>query len=237
MFLRSYIITFYLGLTFFFHHVMQGIKRPNDEPDVAEFISAIAAGNDAQLMVVTCGEDTSPTTLLALVAAAHQTGGRVVCIFRGLRELQSFIQALDQDTTNLIEFVVGDAERLILEGYKDADFVLNDCKLNNHEAILRAMQMNSGNKCKGAIVLGCNAFCSSSSWEWAGVRTQLLPIGEGLLVTRIAGANEMRERVMRGGVGRGSFGRKSKWVVKVDQHTGEEHVFRVTSPNGREMDA
>ncbi|XP_021730443.1 uncharacterized protein LOC110697369 [Chenopodium quinoa] len=205
-----------------------GIKKPTGELDVSEFISAIAAGNNAQLMVVTCGEDTSLTTLLALVAAAHQTGGRVVCIFRGLEEFQSTMQAFGQDTTNLIEFIIGDAERLILEEFKDADFVLNDCKLMNHEAILRAVQVNSGRKCKGAIVLGCNAFCSSS-WEWAGVRTQLLPIGEGLLVTRIAGANEMRERGKDGR--RGSFGRKSKWVVKVDHHTGEEHVFRVSCPN------
>ncbi|KMT15879.1 hypothetical protein BVRB_3g055670 [Beta vulgaris subsp. vulgaris] len=207
-----------------------GVKKPT-EPDVSEFISAIAAGNDAQLMVVACGEGTSPTTLLALVAAAHQTRGRVICIFDCLNKLQSTKQSFSQDTINIIEFVVGDIERLILQDYKEADFVLNDCKLKNHESILLAMQSCSGNKCKGGIVLGCNAFCSSS-WEWAGVKTQLLPIGEGLLVTKIAGANEKRER------GRSSsFGRKSHWVVKVDQHTGEEHVFRVRcSNNGKEID-
>ncbi|KAL2920526.1 ATP-dependent protease ATPase subunit HslU [Bienertia sinuspersici] len=197
-----------------------GIKRPS-EPDVSEFISAIAAGNDAQLMVVVCGGDTCPNTLLALEAAAYQTGGHVVCIFPSLNDLQSTKQALSENTTDLIEFVVGDAERLILEEYKEADLVLNDCKVNNHEAILRVVVQSIGKKC---IVLGCNAFCSSS-WDWAGVRTQLLPIGEGLLVTKIAGVSQ-RER------GRGSGGgRKSNWVVRVDQHTGEEHVFRVRCPN------
>ncbi|CAO2839006.1 unnamed protein product [Amaranthus hypochondriacus] len=211
-----------------------GIKRPT-EPDVSEFISAIAAGNNAQLIVVTSGEETSLTTLLALLAAAYQTGGRVICIFHGLQELQSTKEALShENSTELIEFVIGNPITLLLEDYKEADFVLNDCKLINHESILRAMQMNSVKKCKGSIVLGCNALCSSSSsssWQWTGLKTQLLPIGEGLLVTKMERGNEKKEQRRCG-----SFGRKSHWIKRIDQHTGEEHVFRVRCPNGKDMD-
>ncbi|MBD4782395.1 DUF1442 domain-containing protein, partial [Xanthomonas citri pv. citri] len=46
-------------------------KMANDT-DVAEFISAIAAGNNAQLMVVV-GATTARSTTLGLVAAAEQT--------------------------------------------------------------------------------------------------------------------------------------------------------------------
>ena len=222
------LFSIFLTLTFLNLMLMQGMKRAK-EPDVSEFISAIAAGNNAQLIVVACGETVGPSTLLALVAAAHQTGGRVICIFRSLQALESFKQAVGLDE-DLIEFVIGDAQRMILEDYKDADFVLLDCKLENHEMILQGMQLSG--ECKEAIVLGYNAFCTRS-WQWVGLRTQLLPIGDGLLLTRIGVGNE------KGGgreCGGGSFGRKNHWVVKVDRKTGEEHVFRVRCPYRKEAD-
>ena len=58
------------------------------EPAVAEFISALAAGNTAQLMVVACAGAADSTTL-ALVTAAHQTGGHVVCIVPSHEELSA----------------------------------------------------------------------------------------------------------------------------------------------------
>ncbi|KAL0317680.1 UNVERIFIED_CONTAM: hypothetical protein Sangu_2182300 [Sesamum angustifolium] len=61
---------------------MKMAKRAK-EPDSAEFISALVAGNNARLIVVACA-DAADSTALALVAAAHQTGGRVVCIVSGL---------------------------------------------------------------------------------------------------------------------------------------------------------
>ncbi|GKE73741.1 putative S-adenosyl-L-methionine-dependent methyltransferase, partial [Tanacetum coccineum] len=50
----------------------QKTKRPN-EADMVEFISAIAAGNNAKLMVLACASAAGPTTL-GLIAASHQTG-------------------------------------------------------------------------------------------------------------------------------------------------------------------
>ncbi|KAL7229575.1 hypothetical protein ACSBR2_008142 [Camellia fascicularis] len=54
-----------------------GRKANKPDVDIAEFISALAAGNNAQLMVVTCA-GAADSTALALVAAVHQTGGRVI---------------------------------------------------------------------------------------------------------------------------------------------------------------
>ncbi|GMY07753.1 S-adenosyl-L-methionine-dependent methyltransferase [Fagus crenata] len=187
------------------------------EPNVAEFISALAAGNNAQLMVVACAGAADSNTL-ALVAAAHQTGGRVVCILGGLEELQLSKELLGLDACH-VEFVIGEAQNLVLTQYREADFVLIDCNLENHEGILKAVQVVRKQSC--AVVVGYNAFCKGSWWS-SGSRTQLLPIGEGLLVSRIAG-----------GCGIG----KSHWVVKVDKFTGEEHVFRVRSPQRKQIAA
>ncbi|KAF5760040.1 hypothetical protein HanXRQr2_Chr16g0748651 [Helianthus annuus] len=104
-------------------------KRAN-EPDGAEFISAIAAGNNAQFMVVACAAMAGSTTL-GIIAASHQTGGRLVCIVKGIGQLESSKQVLNSDTYR-VEFVVGNAESLLSNEYKSADFVVIDCNLENH---------------------------------------------------------------------------------------------------------
>ncbi|GFY83270.1 DUF1442 family protein [Actinidia rufa] len=203
-------------------------KIADQELDVntAEFISALAAGNNACLMVVAC-DGAADSTSLALVAAAHQTGGRVICILSGPHLLHPSKEALGHNARH-IEFVTGETKTLLLKDYPEADFVLIDCKLKNHEEIFRAM--HDGRRQNGSIVLGYNAFCSGSR-GWSGTRVQLLPIGEGLLVSKI-GANVKGNR---SSIDWGSG--KSHWVVKIDKCTGEEHVFRVRSPPAKVAEA
>ncbi|KAK6250474.1 Protein of unknown function DUF1442 - like 5 [Theobroma cacao] len=192
------------------------------EPNVAEFVSALAAGNNAQLMVVAYATAAN-STAFALVAAASQTGGHVVCIVPGIEELQLSKKILGYDASH-VEFVVGEAQNLLLSHYREADFVLIDCNLENHEGILRAVE--AGTKRNGAVVVGYNAL-TKGSWRSSGSRTQLLPIGEGLLVTRIAA----KAKIDCG------FEKRSHWVVKVDKCTGEEHVFRVRFSQGKGIQA
>ncbi|KAK9060931.1 hypothetical protein SSX86_018111 [Deinandra increscens subsp. villosa] len=198
-----------------------------NEPDVAEFISAIAAGNNAQLMVVVGAASTRSTTL-GLVAAAEQTGGRVISIFTKTEELQSSKQALGSEA-NRVDFVVGDAQSLLRDNYRNADLVVIDCNLEHHEQILGAIKGNGREK--STIVLGYNAHWRDS-WEWSRSNSRLLPIGEGLLLMRIAGKDENGGgKHSRGGSYGGS--KKSNWIVKVDDCTGEEHFFKVKSAGRR----
>ncbi|GER35025.1 hypothetical protein STAS_11276 [Striga asiatica] len=183
-----------------------------NEPNGPAFISALAAGNNARFTVVACGGSADSTTL-ALAAAAHQTGGRIVCILPDHQNLRASHLALGPNATN-IEFIHGDVKKLLLSLYKDSDFVAVDCNLENHEAIISALQEKvERHHHKNCIVLGYNAFCKET-WRNSDLKTQLLPIGEGLLLTR-------RKRST------------SNWVVKVDKYTGEEHIFRMRSSVGR----
>ncbi|CAN4080819.1 unnamed protein product [Withania somnifera] len=197
------------------------------EPNGAEFISALAAGNNAQIIVVACANVADSTTL-ALVAAAQQTEGRVICILRGIEELCLSKMTLGTNSSH-IEFVVANSqtlEMLLPNYYKDADFIAVDCNIQNHEEILGSLQ-----KCrrdKSTIVLGYNAFCKES-WRSSPLRTQLLPIGEGLLLTRIA-------PTAKKGTDRGTENR-GHWIIKVDKCTGEEHVYRVKSPRRKVVEA
>ncbi|XP_061353521.1 uncharacterized protein LOC133298274 [Gastrolobium bilobum] len=197
------------------------------EPAVAEFISALAAGNNAQVMVVACAGLADSTTLLALVVAAHQTGGHVVCIFHSHEELNASKNVLGIAAPQVQFIVREEAQELLLN---HADFVLIDCNLVNHEEILKAVQVGGG-KQNGTMVVGLNAFSCKGSWRSCGSKTQLLPIGEGLLVTRF-GASATSPKY-----GFGMSKIRNRWVVKVDKCTGEEHVYMIRHPQGKVVQA
>lgn len=203
------------GFTYLILVILQG-KREK-EPNVAEFIAAFAAGKSAQFMVMAC-EGCAGSASLALGAAAHQTGGRAVCILKGHKELQASRKALGQYADS-IEFITGNVHSLLLNDYQDADFVLIDCKMDDHKQLLQAAQKGLLNK--NAVLVGYNAnHCNP--WM-ADLKAHFLPIGEGLLVTRTVESEADKFH---------KDGKKSRWVVEIDKLTGEEHVYRVTSPKG-----
>ncbi|KAG4380614.1 hypothetical protein AAZX31_16G181700 [Glycine max] len=195
------------------------------EPAVAEFISALAAGNTAQLMVVACAGAADSTTL-ALVTAAHQTGGHVVCIVPSHEELSASKKVLGVNASQ-VQFMVGAAqeEQVLLS---QADFVLIDCNLVSHGEIVKAIQSGGGGMQNGTVVVGYNALNCRGSWWSSGSKTQLLPIGKGLLVTRF-GASATSPKYGSGV----SKIKSSRWIVKVDKCTGEEHVYRIRVPQGK----
>lgn len=211
-------------------YFLQGEKAK--EPNVAEFISALAAGNNAQMMIVACANEADSTTL-GLVAAANQTSGKVICIVPNHENLIASKNVLGI-ASHQVEFMVGEAQEILeLEQYESADFFLIDCNIKNHEEILKAIQ--KGRKQNGTIVVGYNGFNCKGSWLSlsCGSKTRLLPIGEGLLVTRFGiNVNSPKyETTSRMGK------IKSRWVVKVDKCTGEEHVFRVRFNHGKVIQA
>ncbi|XP_058759403.1 uncharacterized protein LOC131632682 [Vicia villosa] len=195
------------------------------EPSVAEFISALAAGNNAQLMVVASAAAADSTTL-ALIAAANQTNGNVICIVPNNQDLIASKNFLGADS-NKVKFMIGKGAQE-LDVLNKADFVVIDCNLVNHEELVKLVQTGDGNKQKGVVVVGYNAFGCKGSWRTCGTKTQLLPIGEGLLVTRFEENNAIRHKY---GSGMNKSVR-SRWIVKVDKCTGEEHVFRVRLSQG-----
>ncbi|OWM64935.1 uncharacterized protein LOC116205184 [Punica granatum] len=193
------------------------------EPDVAEFISALAAGNNAQLMVMASSGAIDNTPMaLGLIAAAHQTKGRVMMILSSFQELQVYENSLGPHS-RFVEFLVGDSAALLLDELKSADFVLIDCKSDHQEQVFKAASGNSN----GALIVGYNAQHEGGKWSRSELTdTQFLPIGEGLLVSR-AVMNKGCRKI-------GGLTKKSCWVVKVDELTGEEHVFRIVSPRTRD---
>ncbi|KFK27957.1 hypothetical protein AALP_AA8G453300 [Arabis alpina] len=215
------------------------------EPNVAEFISALAAGNNAKKIAVACAGAANADILVALIAAANQTRGQVTCVLRGIEELIISQKMLEPSEIHQIHFVVGESndDTLVSDHFGEADFVLVDCNLENHQEIVRKIVNHREENARNggvAVVVGYNAF-SRGSWRFSdGRKTQFLPIGEGLLVTRVNDNGNYNHKMMMMNKNNhhhdhqhhDQYVRKSHWVVKVDKCTGEEHVFRVRVPRG-----
>ncbi|CAM8940431.1 unnamed protein product [Rhodiola kirilowii] len=112
------------------------------EPEYTEFISALAAGNGAQLIVEIASE-TTPLTL-ALAVAAKQTGGQFVCILPTHHQLQScesHVSIRYPELKDAIKFMSGDDPCEIMTSFdRHVDFVvINDSEFEEHLRLLEVM--------------------------------------------------------------------------------------------------
>ncbi|PKU71163.1 hypothetical protein MA16_Dca014788 [Dendrobium catenatum] len=162
---------------------------------------------------------------VALAVAARQTGGRLVCILPQSESLVESKQVIeDSGLTDIVEFKVGDPYKLLPE-CENVDFSVVDCKSESYTGLLKLLDMNPAK----SVVVANNLLGEKSGLggEWrslqdkSAVRSAKHPIGKGMEVTMIG-----QERKVRGASRRRSRS-KSAWVTKVDEVSGEEHLFRI----------
>lgn len=199
------------------------------EPDSKEFISALAAGMNAKLIVEVTSEVSTST--IALAAAARQTGGKLVCILPEPRLDESQKAIHHSGLDDMVEFRTEDPETL-LPSYENIDFSLVDCKADNYNNLLKMLDVNPTRSVVVADNLvegrhGLEGHVKGSKENKVIVRSTSHPIGQGMEVTMIGNG----DGISHGGRERRSIGgrrnSKSKWVVKVDEKNGEEHIFRM----------
>ena len=197
------------------------------EPGSNEFVSALAAGMKAKLIVEVTSRASSST--IALAAAARQTGGRLVCILPEpvLDESEEVIR--NSGLKDQVEFRTEDPSEL-LPNYENIDFSLVDCKDEKYTKLLNLLDVNPTRSVVVANNLGgdkkgLGGYVRRKD-EKVDVRSLKHPIGKGMEVTMISMNDENDKRL---GV-RGHHSKKrckSKWVAKFDEESGEEHIFRV----------
>ncbi|XP_059452669.1 uncharacterized protein LOC132183283 [Corylus avellana] len=168
------------------------------EPKYFEFISALAAGKRARLMVEITSDGITPLTI-ALAVAAKQTGGRFVCILPEdcVEKNRAGLMGNGDDLEDMVEFVYGNPCKVIKQ-YVHIDFAVIDCKVNaDHQKLFKSMKLNPS----GSIVVVNNlhhrreriSFPEVVKGRIGGVKSVTLPIGQGMELTRI-GSGGKRER-------------------------------------------
>lgn len=195
------------------------------ESGVAEFVSAMAAGWNAQLIVETWSHGGAIPISIGLAIASHHTGGRHVCIVPDERSRLEYGQSMEEAAAGILnkppEIMVGEAEEVI-ERLVGIDFMVVDSRQRDFSRVLRVAKLNA----KGAVLLCKNAnYCGL---KWRGVldqgsrrivRSVFLPVGEGLDIAHVSaiGGNNSVSALKGSG---------KRWIKHVDQRTGEVLVIR-----------
>ncbi|KAG9151555.1 hypothetical protein Leryth_026367 [Lithospermum erythrorhizon] len=199
-----------------------------NESSVAEFISAMAAGWNAQLIVETWSRGGSIETSVGLAIARNHTGARHICLVTDEESRIQYEQALENSRVCPGETIIikpDDDEEAAMEGLKGVDFLVVDSSRGNEfERIFRVAKLGN----RGAVLMckNANSRDPDSGFRWKNVvagksrivRSMILPVGKGLDIAHV-GATPAGGRSMLGKPGR-------RWINFFDHQSGEEYVFR-----------
>ncbi|KAJ4844945.1 hypothetical protein Tsubulata_019061 [Turnera subulata] len=200
----------------------------------AEFISAMAAGWNAKLIVESWTNGGPVAMSIGLAMAARHTGGRHVCVVPDEGSRSAYVKSMHGAgmAEGETEVMVGEAEE-VMAGLGGVDFLVVDCKRRDFVRVLRFAKLSP----KGAVLACKNASHKStaSGFRWHGVlergtrvvRSVFLPVGQGLDMAYIGSRSNSNGNSNSGGIASAKKGGPaSRWIKHVDQKSGEEHLFR-----------
>ncbi|KAK7349425.1 hypothetical protein VNO77_06785 [Canavalia gladiata] len=198
------------------------------EPGSNEFVSALAAGVKAKLIVEVASHISLST--IALAAAARQTGGRLVCMLSEsvLDESKEVIS--NSGLKDQVEFRTEDPSK-ILPYYDNIDFMHVNCKDENYTRFLNLVDVNP----TGSIVVANNVGDGDKKalrrylrgkYEKLTIRSLKHPLGKGMEITSISKNDDIDKR-LGDREDCGNKRKKSSWVARFDEESGEEHIYRV----------
>ncbi|RDX63329.1 hypothetical protein CR513_58253, partial [Mucuna pruriens] len=188
------------------------------ESGVAELVSAMAAGWNAQLIVETWSEGGVMATSVGLAVARGHTGGRHVCVVPDERSRSEYAHRMEEAGMSP-EILVGEAEEL-MDALPGIDFMVVDSTRDNFCRVLSLAKLSN----KGAVLICKNAnsatTLSPSTFRWRSVleeasrrivRSVFLPVGKGLDIAHVSAIGCSPAK---------------RWIKHVDQQSGEMHVIR-----------
>jgi predicted O-methyltransferase YrrM len=198
-----------------------------------EFVSALAAGMKAKLIVEVTSSPASSSTI-ALAAAARQTGGKLVCILPEPVLDESKESIKNSGLKDQVEFRTEDPSKL-LPRYENIDFSLVDCKDESYAMLLNLLDVNPVR----SVVVANNLVGDRKGLEGrvrrkdekVAVRSVKHPIGKGMEVTMISRNGEIDHKRHVRDYHHARKRNKSKWIAKFDEKSGEEHIFRLPHVN------
>ncbi|KAJ3679852.1 hypothetical protein LUZ60_016130 [Juncus effusus] len=187
------------------------LQNHHEDNSIAEFISAMAAGWNAQLIIDAQANEINTAITLGLINSAQHTHGRYVRVSPDKQPMEKTSNILEQESDDLTNELKG-VDFLVVDGRrKDIESVIKQARPGPRGMVVIKININMANNRHINRV--------SSAVTGAGmrvVRSVFLPIGKGVEIVHV-------------GVGKGSsLGKRgsSRWIRHVDRDTGEEHFFR-----------
>ena len=189
---------------------------------MAELVSAMAAGWNANLIVETWSLGGVIPTSIGLAIASRHTGGRHVCLVPDERSRLEYARSMG-DAGMSPEIIVGEPEE-VMEDLVGIDFLVVDSRRKDFARVLRLAKLSS----EGAVLVCKNANSkAASSFKWRSVldegsrrlvRSVFLPVGKGLDIAHISAGG--------GNSNSGIKADRKRWIKQVDPRSGEMHVIR-----------
>ncbi|XP_004511649.1 uncharacterized protein [Cicer arietinum] len=209
-------------------HTVQACEIFN-ESGVAELVSAMAAGWNAQLIVETWSRGGVIPTSVGLAIASRQTCGRHVCIVPDERSRSEYAKSMGEAGMSP-EIMVGEPEE-VMDGLIGVDFLVVDSRRKDFPRVLRLAKLSG----KGAVLICKNAnFISKmdSGFIWRSVvargsrrlvRSVFLPVGKGIHMAHFSASgcdNSVSAMNHKG------HAISNRWIKHVDQRSGDVHFIR-----------
>lgn len=156
---------------------------------------------------------------IALAVAARQTGGRLICVIPKSVLDESKEAIMNSGLEEQVEFRTEEPSKL-LSFYHNIDFFLVHCKDDNYSRLLNLVDVSMK---RSVIVVAKHVLSHEKGLRWyirgkhekSQVRSLSHP-GNAMEVSRIC-MNDDSDKKRR----------KSSWIAKFDEESGEEHIYRV----------
>ncbi|KAL3645350.1 hypothetical protein CASFOL_010530 [Castilleja foliolosa] len=192
------------------------------ESGVAEFISALAAGWNVQLVVETWSQGGPTATSVGLSIATSHTGGKHICVVPNENSKSAYIDSMRKHGQLITDddIIVGTPEKA-MKGLEGIDFLVVDCQQDDFVRMLGVANFGQ----RGAVLICKNAsWRASTGFKWRSVlgeksrivRSVFLPVGKGLDIAhvgaRCGGSVDSRD--------------PSRWIKHVDRDSGEEFAIK-----------
>lgn len=139
-------------------------QHHEESTDVAEFISAMAGGWKAQLIIDAQSNSNPTNTRLALMTAARHTQGKYFCLSEGEAEPKNFMRQLKG-----VDYLVVDGKR------RDVASIVKEARPGPRGMVVVRYNVTKSNVVSGAVISG----------GMRVVRSVFLPIGDGVEVVHV----------------------------------------------------
>ncbi|KAD4982564.1 hypothetical protein E3N88_19235 [Mikania micrantha] len=191
------------------------------ESDHVELISAMAGGWSPKLIIEAWSSGSNITTSIGLDIAARHLGTRYVCMVQNESARLEYETAVKDHGSPVPELVVGEAKE-VMARLQEVEFMVVDGRRNDLYELFGLARLSR----RGAVLLCTNANQRCMvRFRWDSVvgdksrveRSVSMPVGRGLNIAYIKCNRES---------GNSSLRKRNRWITRIDQKTGEEHVFR-----------